>query len=84
MRYAWDKGTGKSGRRSIFWPVSQFLCDRTREDNADAYLKREVMERGVVDAITGGKLDFGPWERIFCAGFDEGRRKWLLVKVIFQ
>ena len=72
----------KSGRRSIFWPVSQSLYGRTWEDNGDAYLKSQVMERGVVVAVTGGKLDFGPWERIFYADFDEGRRKWVLVKVI--
>ncbi len=52
------------------------------EDNADAHLKRTVMGRGVVVAITGGKLDFGPWEAIFYGEFDGKRRKRVLVKII--
>ena len=52
------------------------------EDNADAHLKRQIMGREVVVAVTGGKLDFGPWERIFYGEFDGGRRKRVLVKVI--
>ena len=52
------------------------------EDNADAHLKRTVMGREVVVAITGGKLDFGPWERIFYGEFDGKRRKRVLVKII--
>ena len=56
--------------------------NRTGEDNADAHLKRQVMGREVVVAITGGKLDFGPWEQIFYGEFDGGRRKRALVKII--
>ncbi|MDI9432507.1 MAG: secondary thiamine-phosphate synthase enzyme YjbQ [Planctomycetota bacterium] len=52
------------------------------EDNADAHLKRSVMGREVVVAITGGKLDFGPWEQIFYGEFDGKRRKRVLVKII--
>jgi len=54
------------------------------EDNADAHLKRSVMGREVVVAVTGGKLDFGPWEQIFYAEFDGGRPKRLLIKIIGQ
>ena len=56
--------------------------NRTGEDNADAHLKRQVMGREVVVAITAGKLDFGPWEQIFYGEFDGRRRKRVLVKVI--
>jgi secondary thiamine-phosphate synthase enzyme len=56
--------------------------NRTGEDNADAHLKRQVMGREVVVAITGGKLDFGPWEQIFYGEFDGNRPKRVLVKVI--
>jgi secondary thiamine-phosphate synthase enzyme len=56
--------------------------NRTGEDNADAHLKRTVMGRGVVVAITTGKLDFGPWEQIFYGEFDGQRAKRVLVKVI--
>lgn len=52
------------------------------EDNADAHLKRTIMGREVVVAVTGGKLDFGPWERIFYGEFDGKRKKRVLVKVI--
>ena len=52
------------------------------EDNADAHLKRQVMGREVVVAISGGKLDFGPWEQIFYGEFDGRRRKRVLVKII--
>ncbi len=54
----------------------------TGEDNADAHLKRTIMGREVVVAITGGKLDFGPWEQIFYGEFDGQRRKRVLVKII--
>jgi len=54
----------------------------TGEDNGDAHLKRQVMGREVVVALTGGKLDFGPWERIFYGEFDGRRRKRVLVKII--
>ena len=56
--------------------------NRTGEDNADAHLKRQVMGREVVVAITAGKLDFGPWEQIFYGEFDGRRPKRVLVKVI--
>jgi len=56
--------------------------NRTGEDNADAHLKRQVMGREVVVAITDGKLDFGPWEQIFYGEFDGGRKKRVLVKII--
>ena len=56
--------------------------NRTGEDNADAHLKRQVMGREVVVAITAGKLDFGPWEQIFYGEFDGNRPKRVLVKVI--
>jgi len=63
-------------------PVSQYHHNRTGEDNADAHLKRQVMGREVVVAITKGKLDFGPWEQIFYGEFDGRRRKRVLVKII--
>ena len=63
-------------------PVSAYQHNRTGEDNADAHLKRQVMGREVVVAITNGKLDFGPWEQIFYGEFDGGRRKRVLVKII--
>ena len=56
--------------------------NRTGEDNADAHLKRQIMGREVVVAITDGKLDFGPWEQIFYGEFDGRRRKRVLVKII--
>ena len=63
-------------------PTSQYRHNDTGEDNADAHLKRQVMGREVVVAVTGGKLDFGPWERIFYGEFDGRRKKRVLVKVI--
>jgi secondary thiamine-phosphate synthase enzyme len=63
-------------------PVSQYQHNRTGEDNADAHLKRQVMGREVVVAITKGRLDFGPWEQIFYGEFDGRRKKRVLVKVI--
>jgi secondary thiamine-phosphate synthase enzyme len=63
-------------------PTSKYRHNRTGEDNADAHLKRQIMGREVVVAITNGKLDFGPWEQIFYAEFDGGRRKRALVKII--
>ncbi|MFB3901984.1 MAG: secondary thiamine-phosphate synthase enzyme YjbQ [Acidobacteriota bacterium] len=63
-------------------PISQYRHNRTGEDNGDAHLKRQIMGREVVVAITGGKLDFGPWEQIFYAEFDGRRRKRVMVKVI--
>ena len=63
-------------------PTSQYRHNQTGEDNADAHLKRQVMGREVVIAITKGKLDFGPWEQIFYGEFDGRRRKRVLVKMI--
>jgi secondary thiamine-phosphate synthase enzyme len=63
-------------------PVSKYRHNRTGEDNADAHMKRQIMGREVVVAITDGKLDFGPWEQIFYGEFDGRRRKRALVKVI--
>jgi len=63
-------------------PTSQYQHNRTGEDNADAHMKRQVMGREVVAAITKGKLDFGPWEQIFYGEFDGRRRKRVLVKII--
>ena len=63
-------------------PTSQYLHNRTGEDNADAHMKRQIMGREVVVSITGGKLDFGPWEQIFYGEFDGRRRKRVLVKII--
>ena len=63
-------------------PVSQYRHNDTGEDNADAHLKRQVMGREVVVAVTAGKLDFGPWEQIFYGEFDGKRKKRVLIKVI--
>ncbi len=63
-------------------PVAQYLHNRTGEDNADAHMKRQIMGREVVVAVTKGKLDFGPWEQIFYGEFDGRRRKRALVKII--
>ncbi len=63
-------------------PTGQYRHNQTGEDNADAHLKRQVMGREVVVAITDGKLDFGPWEQIFYGEFDGRRRKRVLVKII--
>ena len=61
---------------------ARYAHNRTGEDNADAHLKRQVMGREVVVAITKGKLDFGPWEQIFYGEFDGNRPKRVLIKVI--
>jgi secondary thiamine-phosphate synthase enzyme len=61
---------------------ARYQHNRTGEDNADAHLKRQVMGREVVVAITKGKLDFGPWEQIFYGEFDGNRPKRVLVKII--
>jgi secondary thiamine-phosphate synthase enzyme len=63
-------------------PTSQYRHNRTGEDNADAHLKRQIMGREVVVAITKGKLDLGPWEQIFYGEFDGRRRKRVLGKII--
>jgi len=63
-------------------PIDQYRHNDTGEDNADAHLKRTIMGRETVVAITGGKLDFGPWEQIFYGEFDGRRRKRVLIKII--
>ena len=63
-------------------PASQYRHNLTGEDNADAHLKRQIMGREVVVAITAGRLDFGPWEQIFYGEFDGRRKKRVLVKII--
>lgn len=63
-------------------PVRSYRHNDTGEDNADAHLKRSIMGRETVVAITAGKLDFGPWEQIFYGEFDGRRRKRVLVKII--
>ena len=63
-------------------PVDRYRHNDTGEDNADAHLKRQVMGREVVVAVTEGKLDLGPWEQIFYGEFDGRRRKRALVKII--
>ncbi len=63
-------------------PTTQYWHNRTGEDNADAHIKRQVMGREVVVAVTQGKLDFGPWEQIFYGEFDGRRQKRVLVKII--
>jgi secondary thiamine-phosphate synthase enzyme len=63
-------------------PVSHYRHNRTGEDNGDAHLKRQIMGREVVVAITDGDLDFGPWEQIFYGEFDGRRKKRVLVKII--
>jgi len=63
-------------------PVSHYRHNNTGEDNGDAHLKRQVMGREVVVAITEGRLDFGPWEQIFYGEFDGKRKKRVLVKII--
>ncbi len=63
-------------------PVSAYQHNRTGEDNADAHMKRQIMGREAVVAVTEGKLDFGPWEQIFYGEFDGRRRKRVLVKIV--
>jgi len=63
-------------------PIEQYEHNKTGEDNADAHLKRQIMGREVVVAITNGQLDFGPWEQIFYGEFDGRRTKRVLVKII--
>ncbi len=63
-------------------PIGQYRHNDTGEDNADAHMKRQVMGREVVVAVTNGKLDFGTWEQIFYGEFDGRRRKRVLVKII--
>ncbi|MEG3640789.1 secondary thiamine-phosphate synthase enzyme YjbQ [Magnetococcus sp. PR-3] len=63
-------------------PISHYHHNRTGEDNGDAHLKRQVMGREVVVAITQGEMDFGPWEQVFYGEFDGHRKKRVLVKII--
>jgi len=63
-------------------PIRQYRHNDTGEDNADAHMKRQIMGREVVVAITNGKLDFGTWEQIFYGEFDGRRKKRVLVKII--
>lgn len=63
-------------------PIRRYRHNDTGEDNGDAHIKRQLMGREVVVAITNGRLDFGPWEQIFYGEFDGGRRKRVLVKII--
>lgn len=63
-------------------PIAQYKHNLTGEDNADAHLKRTIMGREVVVAVTKGRLDFGPWEQIFYGEFDGRRRKRVLVKIL--
>jgi secondary thiamine-phosphate synthase enzyme len=63
-------------------PTGQYRHNDTGEDNADAHIKRQVMGREVVVAVTDGRLDFGPWEQIFYGEFEGRRRKRVLVKII--
>jgi len=63
-------------------PVSQYRHNDTGEDNADAHIKRQVMGREVVCAVTEGRLDFGPWEQVFYGEFDGRRKKRVLVKIL--
>jgi secondary thiamine-phosphate synthase enzyme len=69
-------------RLAPYEPVSHYRHNDTGEDNADAHLKRQVMGREVVVAVTNGKLDFGPWEQIFYGEFDGQRPKRVLIKII--
>jgi secondary thiamine-phosphate synthase enzyme len=80
---------GESGLKKDFlnWlekiaPIGDYFHHQTGEDNADAHLKRTIMGREVVVAITNGKLDFGPWEEIFYGEFDGQRKKRILIKIL--
>lgn len=63
-------------------PISHYRHNRTGEDNGDAHIKRTIMGREVVIAVTAGRLDFGPWEQIYYAEFDGRRPKRVMVKII--
>ena len=63
-------------------PISRYRHNLTGEDNGDAHIKRQLFGREVVVAITGGKLDFGPWEQIFYGEFDGRRKKRVLIKIV--
>lgn len=76
------EGSGWQPNSQSHEPVSGYAHNLTGEDNADAHIKRQLMGREIVAAITDGKLDFGPWEQIFYGEFDGMRRKRVLVKII--
>ena len=76
------EGGGLASDSQSHKPVSNYEHNLTGEDNADAHLKRQIMGREAVVAITDGKLDFGPWEQIFYGEFDGTRKKRVLVKII--
>jgi secondary thiamine-phosphate synthase enzyme len=78
LNYDYDKWLEKLAPHE---PVSQYRHN-VGEDNADAHMKRQIMGREVVIAVTNGKMDFGPWEQIFYGEFDGRRRKRVLVKII--
>jgi secondary thiamine-phosphate synthase enzyme len=63
-------------------PINQYRHNDTGEDNADAHMKRQLMGREVMVAVTTGQLDFGPWEQIFYGEFDGRRRKRVLIKIV--
>ena len=82
-----EKGLHQDYERWLEWlaphePVSNYKHNLRGEDNGDAHLKRQVMGRDVVVAVTEGRLDFGPWEQIFYGEFDGRRKKRVLVKII--
>ena len=78
----WEQRSDGEPKAQIRCPVGACRHNRTGEDNADAHLKRQIMGREVVVAITKGKLDFGPWEQIFYGEFEGRERKRVLVKTI--
>jgi secondary thiamine-phosphate synthase enzyme len=78
----WLEDVRSKPRQAPHEPISRYRHNRTGEDNGDAHLKRQVMGREVVVAITDGRFDFGPWEQIFYGEFDGRRRKRVLVKII--
>jgi secondary thiamine-phosphate synthase enzyme len=82
-----EQGLHNDYERWLEWlaphePIEHYQHNRTGEDNGDAHLKRQVMGREVVVAVTEGRLDFGPWEQIFYGEFDGMRKKRVLVKII--
>jgi len=82
-----EQGLHNDYERWLEWlaphePIEHYQHNRTGEDNGDAHLKRQVMGREVVVAVTKGRLDFGPWEQIFYGEFDGMRKKRVLVKII--
>jgi secondary thiamine-phosphate synthase enzyme len=78
----WLEDVRSKLRQAPHEPTSRYRHNRTGEDNGDAHLKRQVMGREVVVAVTDVRLDFGPWEQILYGEFDGRRRKRVLVKII--